>query len=165
MRAHSAPSTNSFVLTKSIYMRILAVQMAITTAIKCTRLKLAAADSASRSEISECSEKRSALAVLETFSGDCCSGLADKNTAHSVQYLVAPIASVGEWGAAEPKPIPRRQISAAMDQGLKSPHAHSRCADQAMLLSAPPRKDDQQGEPFAMPCHALHARSRPPPSH
>lgn len=93
---------------------MLAVQMSITTAIKCTRLKLAAADSASRSEISGCSEKRPALAVLETFSGDCCSSLADKNTAYSVQYLVAPIASVGEWGAAEPKPISRRQISAAM---------------------------------------------------
>lgn len=65
---------------------MLAVQMTIITAIKCTRLKLAATDSASRSEISGCSDKRSAVANLEAFSGDCCSSLAEKNTTYSVSW-------------------------------------------------------------------------------
>lgn len=86
-REHTAHTMlNSSMLTKSIYMRMLAVKMTIITALKCTRLKLAAADSASRSQISGCSDKRSADAILETFSGDCCSSLADKTTAYSVSW-------------------------------------------------------------------------------
>ena len=86
-RKHTAHTMlNSFMLTKSIYMRMLAVQMTIIAAIKCTRSKLAAADSASRSEISGCSDKRFVVAILETFSGDCCSSLAEKNTTYSFSW-------------------------------------------------------------------------------
>ena len=86
-REHTAHTMlNSSMLTKSIYMRMLAVQMTIITAIKCTRSKLAAADSASRSEISGRSDKRSAVATLGTFSGDCCSSLAEKIAAYSVSW-------------------------------------------------------------------------------
>lgn len=58
-REHTAhPTSNSFMLTKSIYMRMLAVQMTIIKAIKCTRARLIAADSASRSETPGCSDKK-----------------------------------------------------------------------------------------------------------